>query len=91
MSDDEIPADSDGNPLLERRLYLLDCPLTEGDIKTRYPSLWEYLEEGKSRRVAKRYLCRHPDPGTLRRTVLPRRSSAPTLAAASVGRPTRLG
>ncbi len=62
VSDDEIPADSDGNPLLERRLYLLDCPLTEGDIKTRYPSLWEYLEEGKSRRVAKRYLCRHRRP-----------------------------
>ena len=62
MSDDEIPADSDGNPLLERRLYLLDCPLAEDDIKTRYPSLWEYLEEGKSRRVAKRYLCRHRRP-----------------------------
>ena len=62
VSDDEIPADSDGNPLLERRLYLLDCPLAEDDIKTRYPSLWEYLEEGKSRRVAKRYLCRHRRP-----------------------------
>ena len=62
VSDDEIPEDSDGNPLLERRLYLLDCPLTEGDIKTRYPSLWEYLEEGKSGRVAKRYLCRHRRP-----------------------------
>ena len=62
VSDDEISADSDGNPLLERRLYLLDCRLTESDIKTRHPSLWEYLEEGKSRRVAKRYLCRHRRP-----------------------------
>lgn len=62
VSDDEIPADSDGNPLLERRLFLLDCSLTEDDIKTRYPSLWAYLEEGKSRRVAKRYLCRHRKP-----------------------------
>ena len=48
VSEDEIPADSDGNPLLERRLYLLDCRLTESDIKIRHPSLWEYLEEGKS-------------------------------------------
>ncbi len=62
LSDDEILADCDGNPILERRLYLLDCPLSEDDIKTRYPSLWEYLQEGKSRRVAKRYLCRHRRP-----------------------------
>ena len=62
VSDDEISADSDGNPLLKRRLYLLDCALTESDIKSRFPSLWAYLEEGKSRRVAKRYLCRHRRP-----------------------------
>lgn len=62
VSDDEISADSDGNPLLERRLFLLDCALTESDIKSRYPTLWEYLEEGKSRRVATRYLCRHRRP-----------------------------
>ncbi|MXW48851.1 MAG: SAM-dependent DNA methyltransferase [Gammaproteobacteria bacterium] len=62
VSDDEIPADSDGNPLLERRLYLLDCRLTESDIKVRHPPLWEYLEEGKSRSVAQRYICRHRKP-----------------------------
>ncbi len=62
LPDDEVQADVLGNPLLERRLFLLDCPLSEDDISNRFPSLSDYLEEGKSRRVAKRYLCRHRRP-----------------------------
>ena len=62
LTDDEVPADSDGNPLLERRLFLLDCSLPEEEIKSKYPVLWRYLEEGKSRRTATRYLCRHRRP-----------------------------
>ena len=62
LPDDEVPADAEGNPLLERRLFLLDCHLREEDIEMQYPSLLKYLEEGKSRRVAKRYLCRHRRP-----------------------------
>ena len=59
---DEIPADSAYNPVLERQLFLLDCKLPEDEIKKRYPTLWAYLEEGKSRGVADRYLCRHRSP-----------------------------
>lgn len=59
---DEVPADAKGNPLVERRLFLVDCRLREADIETQYPTPFEYLEEGKSRRVAKRYLCRHRRP-----------------------------
>ncbi len=59
---DEIPADRHGNPVLAKRLFLLDCRLPEQQVKTRYPSLWRYLEEGKKRDVASRYLCRHRSP-----------------------------
>ena len=58
----EAPADDKGNPVLERRLFLLDCRLKEDEIERRHPRLWAYLEEGKARGVAERYLCRHRTP-----------------------------
>jgi len=57
--DDEIMSDSDGSPLLERRLFLLDPPWGENEIRERYPNLWTYLEQGKAKGIADRYICRH--------------------------------
>lgn len=54
---DEIAADRDGTPTLDRQLFLLDCRLSEDEISTRYPKLWSYLEAGKGN-VSGRYLCR---------------------------------
>jgi len=54
---DEVEADHDGVPLLDRRLFLLDCRLSETEVKKRYPKLWIYLETGKGT-VSERYLCR---------------------------------
>ncbi len=54
---DEIDADAAGMPLLEKRLFLLDCDLPEDHIKSDYPTLWAYLQTGVER-VAPRYLCR---------------------------------
>ncbi len=59
---DEIEGDRNGNPLLDRRLFLLDPPWTEEEIKNEYPTLWEYLENGKKTGIAKRYICRHRAP-----------------------------
>lgn len=56
---DEIEADSEGLPRLERRLFLLDPGLPEQEIARRYPSLLAYLEEGKARGLHERYLCSH--------------------------------
>ena len=59
---DEVLADGRGNPVLERRLFLLDCRLKEHEIEEQYPKLWAYFEEGKARGVAESYLCRHRAP-----------------------------
>ena len=58
----EIPADRTGNPVLERRLFLLDCRLPEEEVRERHPTLWAYLEEGKALGIADRYICRHRSP-----------------------------
>lgn len=54
---DEILADENGDPLLQRQLFLLDCSLKEQDAREQYPTLWEYLESGKPS-VSGRYLCK---------------------------------
>lgn len=54
---DEINADDAGVPLLDKRLFLLDCDLPEDDVKRDYPALWAYLQTGIDH-VAPRYLCR---------------------------------
>ena len=59
VPDDEIMCDCNGNPVLERRLFLLDPPWSENEIRERYPALWRYLEQGKAEGTAGRYICRH--------------------------------
>lgn len=59
---DEVDADHNGNPKLERQLFLLDTRLSEDNIKKRFPSLFAYLEEGKARGLHARYLCSHRAP-----------------------------
>ena len=54
---DEVNADGAGIPLLEKRLFLLDCDLPEEVVKQYYPTLWSYLQTGVHQ-VAPRYLCR---------------------------------
>lgn len=54
---DEIDADAAGVPLLDKRLFLLDCDLPEHEITRDYPELWAYLLTGVDH-VASRYLCR---------------------------------
>jgi adenine-specific DNA-methyltransferase len=59
---DEILAGPHGDPLVERRQYLLSCKLPESEVKANYPSLWKYLESGKLEGVDTRYLSQHRSP-----------------------------
>jgi len=56
---DEIIADSNGIPLLDKRFFLLDADLPEEHINQRYPTLHQYLQEGREQGLPERYLCRH--------------------------------
>ncbi len=62
LPENEVSADSKGNPVLDRRLFLLTCRFEEDEIRKRYPKLWAYLEKGKAQGIADRYLCRHRTP-----------------------------
>lgn len=59
LSENEITADRHGNPKIERARYLLDTKLPENEIKRRFPTLYEYLQEGKQANINKGYLCQH--------------------------------
>ncbi|MBY0432095.1 MAG: hypothetical protein K2Q10_12910, partial [Rhodospirillales bacterium] len=61
LQETEINADIQGNPAIERQLFLLDCGLSEAEIKTRHPTLWAYLQSGIPD-VSERYLCSHRTP-----------------------------
>ncbi len=52
-----IEADTNGDPLLASRLYLINCQLGESDLEQRFPELWNYLSTGKEA-LAERYLCK---------------------------------
>jgi adenine-specific DNA-methyltransferase len=59
LAEDEVMADSHGNPKVEHRRFLLDTKLPEDEIKRRFPTLYTYLEEGKARGLHEKYLCQH--------------------------------
>lgn len=55
---DEVFSDEDGYPRLDMQYFLLNCTLPEDEVKAHYPSVWDYLNEGKDT-VAQKYLCRN--------------------------------
>jgi adenine-specific DNA-methyltransferase len=59
---DEIEADPEGRPKLDRRLFLLDSKLAEAEIERRYPKLHDYLQEGKAKGLHDGYLCSRRNP-----------------------------
>ncbi len=62
LSVNTIEADHYGDPILDQKLFLLACNLSEDEVKTNYPSLWEYLQAGIQAGINKRYLSRHRSP-----------------------------
>ena len=51
-----------GQPLLDKKLYLFSCPLSEEEVETRYPGAWQYIKKGKERGVDKGYICSRRTP-----------------------------
>ena len=61
LNNEKIYADSEGFPLVQPSLVLLDCDLDESEIEA-YPPLKAYLDWGKSQGFADRYITRHRQP-----------------------------
>lgn len=59
LPEDEVMSDKDGNPIVARRLFLIDTHLRESEIRARYPKLWAYLEKGKEKGIHDGYICSH--------------------------------
>jgi hypothetical protein len=56
VKEDVIEADGNGVPLLDKRLFLIDCNEPEDVVKRDYPKLWAYLQTGLEK-VSGGYLC----------------------------------
>jgi len=59
LPDDEIFSDHQGNPSLERKLFLLTCKHPIEHLQARYPSVGDYLQQGEDAGIPERYLCKH--------------------------------
>ncbi len=59
LLNDEIFSDEQGNPSLERKLFLLNCKQPMEYLQVRHPSVWDYLQQGENAGISERYLCRH--------------------------------
>jgi adenine-specific DNA-methyltransferase len=62
LSSDEVLADHHGDPLIERKQYLLSCKLPESEVEAKYPALWSYLESGTQQGIHEKYLSQHRSP-----------------------------
>ena len=58
----EVHCDAAGNPILERKLFLLNCRLPESQVPLRSPALARYFEKGRMQGVSERYLSRNRSP-----------------------------
>jgi hypothetical protein len=58
---DDIDADENGMPKIEKRLFLIDCQVDEEELYRRDLALFKYLKAGESS-VATGYLCRSRSP-----------------------------
>ncbi|WP_075591569.1 Eco57I restriction-modification methylase domain-containing protein [Labilibacter marinus] len=59
LKETEILSDENRNPIIEQKLFVLDCKLSLTEIEGRYPSLYSYIQTGIEKGVSNRYLCKN--------------------------------
>lgn len=57
-----IDADSDGYPLIDHQLCVIDCDLPEPMVEAKYPALWEYLQTAQALGIMDGYLVGKRSP-----------------------------
>ncbi|MDR1312186.1 MAG: SAM-dependent DNA methyltransferase, partial [Deltaproteobacteria bacterium] len=58
LKETEVLSDNNGYPILPEQLFLLDCRLSEYEIRNNFPVLFDYLETGRNT-VANGYICKN--------------------------------
>lgn len=77
LQNNEIFTDEQGNPILECRLFLLTCTQQPEELRTSYPSVWNYLQQGVDAGIPERYLCKHRSLWYMQETRHPTRLLCP--------------
>jgi len=57
-----IERDADGFPILDPRLCVIDCDLSEQAVQSRYPALWDYLKTAQILGIRDGYLVGKRSP-----------------------------
>ncbi len=75
LKTDRIESDQDGIPCIDRVRFLFSSDIAEERIRQDFPSVWDYLEEGRAQGICERYICRNRYPWYAQE----RREAAPLL------------
>jgi len=62
LTEDIVQAQPDGAPIVSPMLYLLDCREPEEKIRTNWPRFYEYLQQGREKKIHTAYLASHRAP-----------------------------
>lgn len=62
LTGNEIKADENGEPVLTKKLFLIDCKLPEEELQQKHPRLWDYFETGIEVGIHLRTLCQNRTP-----------------------------
>ncbi len=62
IQDPVIESGEDGHPILDDQRVLVDCGISEEQVKRSYPRLWEYLCHGEAEGIRERYLVAQREP-----------------------------
>jgi hypothetical protein len=57
-----VEADAEGNPQIDKKLFLIDCNRSPEELKRNFPALWQYLRQGIEKGIPEGYICTHRTP-----------------------------
>ena len=58
----DLIGEENGLPVVKRRQFLFTCNLPESVLKEKYPTVWQYIEDGRQRGVCEGYICSRRTP-----------------------------
>ena len=62
LEDDQVLASDNGEPILDRRLFLVSSDQPMDHLRENNPSMWAYLQHGIEIGIPDGYLCSHRSP-----------------------------